>query len=239
MTAIWAHRGASKAAPENTLPAFQAAATLGADGVELDVQRTRDGQLVVCHDETIDRTSNGSGNLADYTLSELKGLDFSAGHPEFTNVPIPTLAEVLDILGPTGVMINIELKNSVVPYPDMEWQVLELVHAAGWDERVFYSSFNHRSMHMLAEADYPVGLLYDAVLWRAAKYAAELGASALHPSGRVVRVNPGSVRAAHKRGLSVNVWTIDKPAHIQTLLDLEVDAIITNVPDVALGVRDA
>ncbi|SCQ73315.1 Glycerophosphoryl diester phosphodiesterase family protein [Propionibacterium freudenreichii] len=239
MTAVWAHRGASAAAPENTLPAFQAAATLGADGVELDVQRTRDGQLVVCHEETIDRTSNGVGNLADYTLSQLKEFDFSAGHPEFTNVAIPTLAEVFDVLGPTGLMINIELKNSVVPYEGMEAQVLALVHAAGWDDKVFYSSFNHRSMRRLAERDYPVGLLYDSVLWRAAKYAAELGASALHPSGRAVRVNPGVVRAAHKRGLSVNVWTIDKPAQIQALLDLEVDAIITNVPDVALGVRDA
>jgi len=239
VTAIWAHRGASKVAPENTIPAFLAAATMGADAVELDVQRTLDGQLVVCHDEMLDRTSNGTGNLADFTLDQLKELDFSADHPELGPVDIPTLAEVLDALNSTAMHINIELKNSIVAYEGMEAEVVKLVHAAGWDERVIYSSFNHRSMRLLAEHGLPVGLLYDTVMWRPGKYAQELGASALHPSGFVVRLNPLSVRSAHRRGLAVNVWTLDKPEHIRAGLDLGVDAIITNVPDVALGIRDA
>ena len=121
------HRGAPAHAPENTLAAFRRALADGAELLECDVHLSADGHVVVMHDETIDRTSNGVGNLADYTLSQLKEFDFSAGHPEFTNVAIPTLAEVFDVLGPTGLMINIELKNSVEDYPGLEEAVLAMV----------------------------------------------------------------------------------------------------------------
>ena len=89
---IWGHRGASGHAPENTLPAFQMAADMGADGVELDVQLTRDGVLAVCHDETIDRTSSGAGWLKDFTFDELRSLDFSNGNAAYEGVKIPATA---------------------------------------------------------------------------------------------------------------------------------------------------
>ena len=95
---IWAHRGASGHAPENTLPAFQLAADMGADGVELDLQKTKDGVLVVCHDETIDRTSGGAGWIKDLTFEELRALDFSAGNAAYEGVQIPTMEEVFDLL---------------------------------------------------------------------------------------------------------------------------------------------
>ena len=95
-TRVWAHRGASHCLPENTMPAFRKAAELGADGIELDVQLTRDGEIVICHDERIDRTSNGKGWLKDFTLGELWLLSFSALHPESGQVPIPTLEEFLE-----------------------------------------------------------------------------------------------------------------------------------------------
>ena len=120
MTAIWAHRGASAYAPENTIPAFEQAIEMGADGVEFDVQRTSDGQLVVIHDETINRTSNGFGRVVDLTLEQLRLCNFSNGFVGHRKVQIPTLREALDLLGPTGVRINIELKNSVELYPGME-----------------------------------------------------------------------------------------------------------------------
>ena len=88
---IWGHRGASGHAPENTLPAFKMAADMGADGVELDIQMTRDGEIVVCHDETIDRTSSGKGWLKDFTFDELRRLDFSNGNSAYEGVKIPTM----------------------------------------------------------------------------------------------------------------------------------------------------
>ena len=99
---IWAHRGASGSAPENTLVAFQRAIDLGADGIELDVQITKDGELVVCHDEKIDRTSNGKGWLKDYTLEELKQFDFNQQFPEYGYQQIPTMKEVLELIKPTN-----------------------------------------------------------------------------------------------------------------------------------------
>ncbi|MFC2641009.1 MAG: glycerophosphodiester phosphodiesterase family protein [Propionibacterium acidifaciens] len=239
MTRIWAHRGASRAAPENTVPAFTAAAALGADGVELDVQRTRDGQLVVCHDEQIDRTSTGHGWIRDMSLTELHRHDFSCGRADFAGTRIPTLVEVLTALDGTGLDANIELKNSVVPYPGMEAEVVETVERLGWGDRVIYSSFNHASMRLMARMGERVGLLYDEVLWKPTKYALDLGAAALHPSGKVMAIAPRTVRKAHRKGLEVNVWTLDRPEQVRAALALDVDAIITNTPDVALGVRDA
>ena len=99
---IWAHRGASGYAPENTLAAFELAAKMHADGVELDIQLTRDGELAVCHDERIDRTSSAKGFLKDYTLTELKQLDFSNGNLAYEGIRIPTMREVFDLLKPTG-----------------------------------------------------------------------------------------------------------------------------------------
>ena len=113
---VWGHRGASGYAPENTLPAFKMAADMGADGVELDIQLTSDGEIVVCHDETIDRTSNGAGWLKDFTFKELRRLDFSNGNAAYEGVKIPTMEEVFDLLQPTGLVINIELKTGIIFY---------------------------------------------------------------------------------------------------------------------------
>ena len=105
---VWAHRGASGYAPENTLESFKLAADMGADGVELDVQLTKDGELVVVHDEYIDRVSDGHGRVVDYTLEELRRFNFNKMHPEYaTSCKIPTLREVLELLNDTGMTVNI------------------------------------------------------------------------------------------------------------------------------------
>ncbi|WP_305781680.1 glycerophosphodiester phosphodiesterase family protein, partial [Brucella sp. CMUL 018] len=127
MTAIWAHRGASAYAPENTLPAFEMALQMGADGVELDVQRSADGQVVVIHDETLNRTSNGVGKVVDQSFEQLRQCDFSNRFAGRRNVKIPTLREVLDLFRGTGKTVNIELKNTVVLYPGLEDDVLRIV----------------------------------------------------------------------------------------------------------------
>ena len=116
---IFAHRGASGYAPENTLEAFRLAVEQGAHGVELDVHLCRSGELVVAHDETVDRVSDGHGRIQDLSLRDLKALRFNRTHPEFADARIPTLEEVFELLAPTPLRINIELKNSVIDYPDL------------------------------------------------------------------------------------------------------------------------
>lgn len=234
MTQIWAHRGASAYAPENTIPAFKLALEQGADGIELDLQRTADGELVVIHDETINRTSNGFGKVVDLTLEELRRCDFSNGFIGHHNTRIPTLAETLDLLGPAGVVINIELKNTIQLYPGMEDEALEMVKAAGLLDRVVFSSFNHFSLANLRDRVQPgnIGLLYADGLYDPWIYAGWFGAGALHPHVRVLQ-QPHYLWLCHEAGIKVHTWTVDEPEDIEHLVSQGVDAIVTNFPDVA------
>ena len=158
MPKVWGHRGASGVAPENTLPAFDLARRMGADGVELDVQLSADGRLVVIHDETLDRTTTGSGPVAARTLDELRTLDAGRGLAGYAGARIPTLDEVFELFAGTPVVVNVELKNSVVAYPGLEEKVLALVAAAGMADRVLLSTFNHLSLVRLVELDAAVSV---------------------------------------------------------------------------------
>jgi glycerophosphoryl diester phosphodiesterase len=233
MTTVWAHRGASAIAPENTLAAFRLAHELGADGVELDVQLSADGHVVVIHDETLDRTTSGKGPVCRRTLEELRALDASYGWEGFLGERMPVLDEVLELLGPTGMTINIELKNSVEPYPGLEQAVVGLVAAAGVADKVIYSSFNHISATELARSSQPsaVGLLFSDILAEPWSYAERRDVSALHPHWRYVDFVPETVERCHAAGLAVNVWTVDSPSTARRLADLGVDAVISNCPD--------
>ncbi len=130
-TKVWAHRGASGYVPENTIEAFRKAAEMGADGVELDIQLSNDGELVVIHDESVDRVSDGSGWVRDYTLAELKILDVGKPIPGYGVARIPTLAEVLEELKPTDMTINIECKTGIYFYPGLEEKMEKLVKSMG------------------------------------------------------------------------------------------------------------
>lgn len=232
MTEIWAHRGATEFAPENTLPAFAKAIQLGAKGTELDVQRTRDGELVVIHDETVNRTSNGRGAVVNLTLDELRTLDFSNGYAEHAGVQIPTLREVLTLFAPTSMRVNIELKDSVEFYPGMGLEVADLVDELGMAEQVLYSSFNHTSLAGL-RGRVPaaqLGLLYEGVLYEPWAYATSFGAGAIHPSGYSLRY-PDLVHDCHEAGIVVNTWTVNDPQHIVAMAEMGIDAIITDFPD--------
>lgn len=237
MTKIWAHRGASAYAPENTLAAFELALEMGAEGIEFDVQRTADGHLVVIHDETVDRTSDGSGAVVDLTLEQLRRFDFSNGFEVPRRVGIPTLAEVLELCRPTDITINIELKDSVEAYPGMGLEALAAARDAGVVDRALFSSFNHDSLATLRGHVAPesLGLLYAGSYPAPWTYATGFGAGAIHPNLADVD-SPRFVEAAHGVGIRVNCWTMgEKPAMLQRALDLGVDAIITNFPD--LGVQ--
>ena len=235
-TRIFGHRGASGCAPENTLEAFDLAARMGAHGVELDVHICRSGELVVAHDETVDRVSDGTGLICGFSLSELKSLSFNRTFPEYKNARIPLLSEVFQLLRPTGLSINIELKNSIVDYPDLERKVLELTAREFDPARVLYSSFNHHSMLRLKELDPSAfcGLLYEAVLVRPWEYAERLGMDAVHPHYSEVLLSEGECAAAHRSGIQVNTWTVNTPEAMDRVLREGVDILITNYPDQAL-----
>ncbi|MDF1489375.1 glycerophosphodiester phosphodiesterase [Tessaracoccus caeni] len=235
MTEIWAHRGATEFAPENTLSAFAKAIQLGAKGTELDVQRTRDGELVVIHDETVDRTSNGSGAIADLTFDEVRALDFSNGYADHAGVQIPTLREVLELLVPTNLQLNVELKDSIELYPGMGHQVADLVDEVGMTERVLYSSFNHVSIAGLRDRipAAQLALLYEGMLHKPWAYARTVGAGAIHPVGFALQ-HPDLVRRCHDTGIAVRTWTINDPRHIVAMAEMGIDAIITDFPDRAL-----
>ena len=174
-TKVWAHRGASGYAPENTLDAFRKAVEMGADGIELDVQMTKDGELVVIHDETIDRVSNGKGWVKDYTYEELKKFNFNKTHLEYTKEEIPTLEQVYLLIKPTNLTINVEIKTGIVFYPGIEERVLELTERLGMKERVIYSSFNHYTIRKIKELDpqAKTGMLYEDGIIDAVDYACE------------------------------------------------------------------
>ena len=234
MPLIWAHRGASGTAPENTLPAFQLAAEMGADGVELDVQMTRDGELVICHDETVDRTSNAKGWIRDFTLAELKKLDFCGGNLAWEGARIPTLEEVLELLEPTGLTMNIEMKTGIVFYEGMAEKTLETVERMGWKDRVIYSSFNHETLRRIRELDAEArtGVLYADGLVDPAAYGRALGANALHPALYNLQY-PGFFEACAQYGLDVNVWTVNSEEHLRMCRREGIHAVITNYPDKA------
>lgn len=223
---VWAHRGASAYAPENTIEAFVLAAEQGADGIELDVQLSADGELVVIHDETTDRTAGQPGTVAGLTVAELRRID-----PR-----IPTLAEVFDAVRPTRMRVNVELKNGINFYPGIEQKALAAIDRSGLRERVLVSSFNHYSLKTLQQldADIPLGLLFAEGLYLPWEYAASFGAAAIHPALPFLQV-PGVVEYAHAAGVAVNVWTVNEDEHLDACVRLGVDAIITNHPDRALA----
>ena len=236
-TRIFAHRGASGYAPENTLEAFDLAVRQGAHGVELDVHICRSGELVVAHDETIDRVSNGSGAIRDLTLSELKSFHFNRMHPEYAEARLPLLSEVFQLLRPTGLSINIELKNSVIDYPLMEQRVLDLASREFDLSRIIFSSFNHYSMLRMKQLapSVPCGLLYEAALVRPWEYARSLGVDAIHPHYSEVLLPGHECAAAHQAGILVHTWTVNTSAAMDAVLQEGADILITNYPDQALN----
>jgi glycerophosphoryl diester phosphodiesterase len=229
---IFAHRGCSAVAPENTMSAFRKAIEVGADGVELDVQRSRDGKIVVIHDETVNRTTNGSGWVGNLTLAEMKSLDSGSWFsPIFADESIPTLAEVLTLLESTSMWINIELKNNTLPYVHIEAQVVRLIEYFGLQDRVILSSFNHHRLHHLHlyRPTWQLAALYKLILFEPWEYARHLGVTALHPFYRTVTAE--MIRRCHQHGIAVRPYTVNELDVMVRLIQYGADAIITNVPD--------
>lgn len=202
---IWAHRGCSQRYPENTLLAFEKAIGLkNLTGIELDIQLTKDKVPVVIHDERVERTTEGLGFVREYTLNELKKLHIYAD----TNPSqqIPTIEEVFDLIEPrlkAGMKLNIELKNSVYPYPGMEEKILEIVYKRGIQKAVVYSSFYAKSLEKLKRLDKnaEIGILDIKASDCLYKLRGGCGAVALHPFWKGLDLSKETLS-----GLTVRAW---------------------------------
>ncbi|NLC43810.1 MAG: glycerophosphodiester phosphodiesterase [Clostridiales bacterium] len=232
---IYAHRGSSAYAPENTEAAFVRALEMQAGGIEIDVHLSKDGRVVICHDEKVDRVSNGTGYIKDLTLKELKTLDFGAWFSdEFIGESILTLEELLEMLSDWDGILNIELKQGPLQYEGLEAKVVNILHKLKRVDSTIISSFNHYSLRAIKELEpsLKIGLLYVGGLVEPWKYAKYVGAEAIHPV--FYSLVPSVIHECRENGIIVNAWTADKPEHIQALALGGVHGIITNVPDVAI-----
>ncbi len=232
MTKNFAHRGFSGKYPENTMLAFKKAVEAGCDGIELDVHLSKDGELVVIHDELVDRTTDGCGLVSDYTLAELKALDASAGYKGvYGKNEIPTLKEYFEFIKDTSIVTNIELKTGVNPYPGIEAKTLAMIDAYGLRDRIIISSFNHYSVLRMKEMapDMQYGFLEESWIIDMAEYGAGHGVQCLHPIFNAV--DEAYVKAARDKGLAINTWTVNTEEDIRRMAELGVDGIIGNYPD--------
>lgn len=240
MAKVWAHRGASAYAPENTMEAFRLAAQMRADGIELDVHLTKDGYIVVTHDENVKRVTGGVDRfIADMTLEEVKQLDVCNGMDAYRGARIPELAEVLEFLTTNEMTLNIEIKTTDNLYPGIEGLTVQMVRAYGLQDRVIYSSFNHYSLVLARVADpgCRVGLLYSEAMVDPDVYAKHLNANAIHPYAPTLLV-PGAAKRCIEAGIEINPWTVNDEKNMRWLLSLGCHALITNYPDLARRVVD-
>ncbi|MFZ1397818.1 MAG: glycerophosphodiester phosphodiesterase [Candidatus Promineifilaceae bacterium] len=250
---VLAHRGWRGILPENTMVAFRKAAALPIDGLEIDIHQTKDGVIVVCHDDTVDRTTNGNGRIQDHTLAELQQLD--AGY-RFTpdggqtfpfrgqGIVIPTLAELLETF--PNLWINIDMKQET---PSLVPDFANLIRQHNVAHRLCVGSFSNKTVAAFRRACPEVA--------RTASHAETLRWFVLgklrldwlyRGQGSVLQipevdedsgyrlVTPRSVRAAHRNKMAVHVWTVNEPADMQRLLDMGVDGLISDYPDRALRV---
>ncbi len=235
--AVFAHRGARAHAPENTLAAFELALAQGADAIELDTRLTGDGQVVVFHDATLERTTDGKGRVAQSTLAELEALDAGSSFADqFRGERIPRLEDVLETVG-KKTFINIEIKDHGSLGEAVVQRVCELIGKRGLEEHVLLSSFFTRNLKKAAALlpCVPRGLL--AAKSVAGAWARSFGFAfgdyaALHPS--VGDIDSHTVQRVHRLKRRIHVWTVDVPEQVQLLKSWGADGIITNDPALAL-----
>ncbi len=222
---IYAHRGASFDFPENTMLAFRKAYEQGADGIELDVHLTIDGQLVICHDDNIARTSDGEGSVEEMTYEQLLAFDFGAGEK------IPLLSDVLEFIKESGMLLNIELKNRSGKENSLEKKVVDMVKEYELCDKVIYSSFDHTLLRRLKayDAQARIGALYKTTPDNCLEYMKDLQVSAIHPSKKCAD-EQDMIALALEQGWDINVWTVDTVEQVQPLMQAQVSSFITNRP---------
>ena len=225
-----AHRGASAYRPENTMEAFIEAITLGADIIEMDVRKTFDGHLVLLHDETVDRTTDGTGSISELTLKQVKALDAGMGDR------IPTLEEVFSHFFPGEVILNLEIKC-----PGIEIKVVEMAHRLFRGDRVLISSFRRSILRKVKEIDgrIKIGLLVgrtgsiNPIVWMNEVFPLstfrKLGADTLHQHVRLA--HPYLIGRCKREGIPLYVWVVDEEAEMRKFILRGIDGIFTKRPD--------
>ena len=233
---VIAHRGDKAHTPENTLSAFKMAARNGADAIEFDVKLTADGQPIIMHDPTVDRTTNGKGKISQLTLAQVHALDAGTWFSEeFRGEHIPTLEEVFETVG-KDLYINIELTNYFTPFDGLVPKVVELVKKHNLQDRILFSSFLAQNLHITRALlpDVPRGLLTmrgnlgsvgRRFTWRGDYFA-------LHPY--FTDTTPGLIQRVQAAGKRVHVWTVNGEDDQKRMIGLGVDAIITDDPRLTL-----
>lgn len=233
MTINYAHRGASGYYPENTMLAFEKAVELGCTGIETDVHMTRDGYLVLMHDEEVNRTTNGTGYIKDYSLRELRQLDAGKWmNKDFACAEVPTLEELLEFTVDKNIFLNLELKTDCIWYKGIEEKLLDEIYKYNVNDKVILSSFNHYSVYKCRQLDKSIkaGLLYMEGLFEPQLYAKTVGVEAIHPYYPAID-NAELVERVRSAGIMINTWTVNDEKEMKKFLEYKVDGIITNYPD--------
>jgi len=228
---IFGHRGASAYAPENTIAAFKLAIEQGAEAIELDTMLSRDGMVVVIHDPTINRTTNGEGKVVDFTIDELK--EFDAGilfGESYTGERIPTLNEVFESVG-NKTFINIELKNYLSPLDRLTEKVAKLVKHHNLEERILFSSFSPLALVQIQRIlpTVPIGLLATPGItgaWARSFIGRWLPFQAIHPGHH--DTNQELIQKCHNHGFRVHAYTINDRKTMMKLFSWNIDGIITD-----------
>ena len=240
---LFAHRGASAQAPENTLAAFELALRHEADAIELDAKLSADGHVVVIHDQTVERTTNGQSDVRVMTLAALQELDAGSFFDvAFRGEHIPTLDQVFETFG-HKTFINVELTNYASPNDDLPDRVVELVNHHRLEKRVLFSSFNPRALLKVVRLipEVPIGLLASAGRsgWWARSWLGRMMIpyEALHPE--LHDATAALVVSIHQHGHRVNVYTVNQPDDMRRLFALGVDGIFTDEPRLARQVLTA
>ena len=224
MTMNIAHRGFSAAYPENTMMAFQKAIEAQCDGIELDLHLTRDGEIIVFHDESVDRITNGRGFVRDMDYPEIRKLDAGKGEH------IPALDEYFDLAEKTGIITIIELKNNVFPYNGMEEKIIEKIRRRKMEGRVLLSSTNHFSVLKCKKLapDMNCGFIVQDWMIDAGAYSKKHAMDSVHTEFH--SLTDGAMAEIRSHGVEIHTWTVNDPACMKQLASRGVDSITTDDP---------
>ena len=237
---IFAHRGSKGTHPENTMAAFQEAAEIGAEGIEFDVHLSSDGELVIIHDETLDRTTNLTGYVKDHSSQELKTADAGGKFSkEFLGERIPFLIEVFDWARDNALLMNIEIKTDKLAYEGIEQKIIDLIHQYRMENRVILSSFNHQSIEkvkMLAP-ELERALLFEGLPENFEEILRDKKEAGFHPDKN--SLTQAMSDKAKKLGYKIRPWVANDEADIVKLAEMDVDVIMTDFPEKAIKILKA
>lgn len=227
----FAHRGFKGKYPENTMLAFKKAVEIGADGIEFDVHLSKDGELVIIHDETLERTTDGKSLVCEKTLEDLKKLNASKLYPDCEIQRIPTLREYFEFAKDKEIITNIELKNSIIDYEGIEEKVYRLIEEFGLAEKIIISSFNHESLVRFKNIDPNIkcGVLESSRLYKPWEYVKNLGCEYYHPMNFVV--DDELVKKCKDYNIGLNIWFGQSEFDYSLYVKDGVTSLITDYPD--------